>query len=166
MPFVEKTPHQQRVEQFMRDVCQQDVPTIIAAPSKETAELRARLILEEALETIEALGVTVTICNDAGAVLPLSPETQLAFQADLAVDLNGVADGCADISVVTIGTLSSCGIPDVALLGLVDQNNLDKAGPGSYRDEGGKLIKPPDHKPPDIGSLLSLIRAAQLRGWK
>ena len=67
-----------------------------------------------------------------------------------------IADGCADLSVVTIGTLSACGIADEMLLGVVDANNLAKFGPGHSIREDGKLIKPKNHKPPDIAQLLEI----------
>ncbi|RME74113.1 MAG: hypothetical protein D6785_16225, partial [Planctomycetota bacterium] len=65
-----------------------------------------------------------------------------------------IADGCADIMVVTTGTLSACGISDIPLQEEVDQNNLSKFGPGGYEREDGKWVKPPDHKPPKILKIL------------
>jgi predicted HAD superfamily Cof-like phosphohydrolase len=66
-----------------------------------------------------------------------------------------VADGCADVSVVTIGTLSACGIADKPLLKEVDESNLRKFGPGYSKREDGKWIKPPDWKVPDIAKVLN-----------
>ena len=65
-------------------------------------------------------------------------------------DLCAIVDGCCDLSVVTIGTLSACGVPDELFLKLVDENNLAKFGDGHSIREDGKLIKPSDHKPPAI----------------
>ena len=65
-----------------------------------------------------------------------------------------IVDGCADVSVVNIGCLLACGIADVPILEEVDQNNLSKFGAGYYRDEYGKLRKPPGHKPPDFKKVL------------
>jgi hypothetical protein len=69
-----------------------------------------------------------------------------------------LVDGCCDLSVVTIGTLSACGVSDDPFLMEVDQNNLDKFGDGHSYREDGKLIKPPDHQPPRIEELLEDIR--------
>ena len=69
-------------------------------------------------------------------------------------NLVAIADGCADLSVVTIGTLVACGIPDRDLLWEVDVNNLKKFAPGLTIREDGKLIRPPDHPPPDIERVL------------
>lgn len=169
-----KTEHQQRVELLMRKA-NQSVPPIVTPPTPEVAVLRARLILEEALETIEALGVSIYIDSyiqeddDRGVLSEVSsdgnmilldrrvPTARLSFEATGVPDLVGIADGCADVSVVTTGTLSACGIPDSALLRLVDENNLAKFGPGHSFDEYGKLIKPPGHQPPAIDQLLAAL---------
>ena len=141
--MAQKTPHQQRIEQFMR-LAKQRVPQLPEMPSEKTRELRAKLIMEEALETIDALGVDVTCGNTY-----VSKDNVHLF-ATHPPNLVEIADGCADISVVTIGTLSACGIPDQGLLEMVDKNNLEKRGNGSYIRPDGKLVKPPNHKPPDI----------------
>ena len=146
-----KTPHQKRVEEFMRS-SEQPVRDRPSLPPRAERMLRARLILEEALETIEALGFSLeTKGRDPEEVR----FEDLEFIPTEKPDLAQVADGCADLSVVTVGTLSACGISDRSLLELVDQNNLEKIVHGSYRDEHGKLIKPPGHRPPDIEGLLN-----------
>ena len=66
-------------------------------------------------------------------------------------------DGCCDLAVVTTGTLSACGVPDLPFQQAVDQNNLEKFGPGNTIRDDGKLIKPPGHKPPDIAGILSRL---------
>ncbi len=57
LPFEleEQSSHQQRVEHFMRQA-RQPLPEEPSIPSEEIRRLRAKLILEEALETIKALG--------------------------------------------------------------------------------------------------------------
>jgi predicted HAD superfamily Cof-like phosphohydrolase len=64
--------------------------------------------------------------------------------------LVAIADGCADIKVVTTGTLSAFGIADDLIQQLVDYNNLEKFGPGHGYREDGKLVKPPEHRPPQL----------------
>jgi predicted HAD superfamily Cof-like phosphohydrolase len=66
-----------------------------------------------------------------------------------------IVDGCADVIVVTTGTLSACGVADSAVQNEVDQANLRKFGPGSYKREDGKWMKPPDFRPPDIEAVLA-----------
>lgn len=139
-----KSRHQQNVELFMQKAGQSAPPTARMPPS-ETRLLRSRLILEEALETIEALGCRLETTADG------SLTTQLDDSIELKLD--EIVDGCCDLSVVTIGTLSACGVPDVPVLEIVDQNNLAKFGPGSYRRDDGKWVKPPGHKPPDFSPI-------------
>lgn len=161
MSWISKSEHQIKVEEFMQGIGN-EVPFGPKMPDEETRKLRARLVLEEALETIEALGFDVclpfrrraateaeTVEMDAVSLLP-------NFKEDLAK----IADGCADLSVVTIGTLSSCGLSDIALLEEVDQNNLDKIRAPMNWDEFGKLIKPADHQPPRIEMILEHQNAA------
>lgn len=133
-----KSAHQDRVEEFMR-LAGQDVPSKPTIPDAETRLLRAKLIFEEAIETIEALGF---------AVIHQGGET--TFDDVYGPNMVEVADGCADIKVVTTGTLSAFGLPDVELQKMIDEANLRKFGPGGHRRDDGKWIKPPDWKAPDI----------------
>jgi predicted HAD superfamily Cof-like phosphohydrolase len=144
------TAHAARIRAFMQKAGQ-DTPDAPVIPDEETRILRAKLILEEALETVRALGVTVHQ-DDSGPVS--AGEASLRFTAQGEVDLEGVVDGCADISVVTIGTLIAFGVDDEPILEEVDQANLRKFAPGSYRREDGKWMKPPGWTPPDILGVL------------
>ena len=148
-----RTAHQRRIEAFMRKA-QQELPGSPTIPSEEILQLRARLILEEAVETIQALGFTVAlVAHGSGLLRPLGLD-ELSVEFPRKPNLIGIADGCADLSVVTIGTLSACGIQDQKLLEEIDRSNLDKFGPGGHRRADGKWVKPPDHRPPDIGHVL------------
>ena len=142
------TPHYDRIREFMR-LAGQDTPTAVTVPDGATRLLRAKLILEEALETITALGVTVTLDGE-----PVDPD-RLRCRTFGPVDLEGVVDGCADISVVTMGTLIAFGIDDEPVLAEVDQANLRKFGPGSCARADGKWMKPPDWTPPDIAGVIA-----------
>ena len=142
------TVHYQRVRSFM-EKAGQETPSEVVVPDEHTRLLRARLILEEAIETVNALGIAVKV-----------PEGELEidtcmFKPERAIDLEGVADGCADISVVTVGTLIAFGIDDEQLLREVDEANLRKFGPGSYVREDGKWMKPSDWTPPNIAGVLA-----------
>ena len=145
-----KTDHQKRVEEFMRRAGQ-DVLTQPMVPNREVRLLRAKLIFEEAMETIGALGCKVDYVLGAGSAVNLEVLLDPAVEPNLVL----IADGCADISVVTIGTLSACGIADIPLLNEVDRSNLAKFGPGGYRREDGKWIKPDDWQPPNIVGVLN-----------
>ena len=145
------TPHYARVKEFMQKVGQ-DTPEGAVIPDEKIRILRAKLILEEALETVAAMGVTVHVGGQEVA------EEELVYAAPNDVDLKEVVDGCADISVVTIGTLIAFGVDDEPVLEEVDASNLRKFGAGSYRREDGKWMKPPGWTPPDIMGAID-------RGW-
>lgn len=146
--------HQHRIDEFMR-LAKQELPKVPCVPSNEVLRLRAKLILEEALETVRAMGIVVT---RRGYEIEHVDQLEFLWTGDVP-DLIEIADGCADLSVVTIGTLSACGIGDKELLECVDRNNLDKFGPGHSIRADGKLVKPADHQPPDIAGVL------KAQGW-
>jgi predicted HAD superfamily Cof-like phosphohydrolase len=146
MTYRIKTQHQINVEKFMAKAGQ-ECPLWPTMPGDEIRLLRAKLILEEALETIHALGFYQ--CDPK----PFVDEFFLQA-ARVEPCLIEVVDGCCDLKVVTTGTLSACGLPDVPFQDAIDQNNLAKFGPGSYRRDDGKWVKPPDHKAPDIGRMI------------
>lgn len=137
------TPHYDRVKEFMQKA-DQDTPDTLTVPDAVTRMLRAKLILEEALETIGALGVRATVPGG-----PLLIEGVI-WEESGGADVEGVVDGCADLSVVTVGTLISFGVKDEPVLREVDAANLRKFGPGGYRREDGKWMKPPNWTPPNI----------------
>jgi predicted HAD superfamily Cof-like phosphohydrolase len=144
-----KTFHQSAIDTFMR-AAKQNLPEEPTLPDAVVRQLRAKLILEEALETIEALGFGIGVEVGDHAITMRN----VRFYATSVGNLLKIADGCADLSVVTIGTLSACGICDHDLLMEVDRNNLNKFGPGHTIREDGKLVKPPGHKPPNILEVL------------
>lgn len=140
-----KSAHQQRVERFMREVAGQEVLSKPKLPDAVIRRLRAKLILEEALETVKALGFM-------GKVEPTTSGHHFDIFPVGEPSLVSIADGCADISVVTVGTLSACGIVDTPLLEEVDRSNLAKVG--GYRRADGKWMKPATWTPPDIKGVL------------
>lgn len=95
-------------------------------PSNETVALRYRLIREELEETL------------------------LAIRSD---DLIEIADGIADSIVVLIGTAISYGIPIQNVFLEVHNSNMSKS---MERDGGGKTIKGPNFKGPDIKGVLGI----------
>jgi len=155
---METTPGWERIRSFMQKAGQA-TPDRPCMPDLETRKLRARLILEEAFETIEkGLGLQIEYVYDGGYGIFISPlENDTCFQMheiDEGPNLVEIVDGCEDIRVVTTGTLIACGVRDGRTSKEVDENNLAKFGPGGYRRDDGKWIKPPGHRPPDITGLL------------
>lgn len=103
------TNEQQQVREWMKSFGQEtpDKPTI---PSLEVRKLRAKLILEEALECIDALGMQVCFNNGAREVLYVPELDCYEMHEWKKPNLALIADGCEDLKVVTEGTLVACGL--------------------------------------------------------
>lgn len=146
--------HQQAVDLFMR-LAGQEVPTTPTTElSPEVRILRAKLMVEEVLETCNALGVRVRFGSgdriNAGNRTDQVAIHPHVFEINGELDIVEAVDGCCDVSVVTTGTLSALGVSDESVQFEVNQSNLAKFGPGGYRRDDGKWVKPPDHKPPEL----------------
>jgi predicted HAD superfamily Cof-like phosphohydrolase len=150
-----KTPHQKDVEFFMTQAGQQ-VPSEPTIPDEPTRLLRARLVLEEALELIDALCVELDFMGFTLTKEALVEEDSIEFSLypDIYPKLEEIAKEAADVIVVTTGTASACGIAMKPIQQAVDQSNLEKFGPGGYRDKHGKWHKPTNWKKPDLTKLL------------
>jgi predicted HAD superfamily Cof-like phosphohydrolase len=153
-----KSKNQLLVELFMAKIGEtQPLPVEPTLPSEKTRILRAMLVLEEALEMIrEGLGVNVCLKSTINPGVDINFKDLLFDTLEQKPDLVLIADGCADIEVVTLGTMASCGMAQQSIFELVMENNLLKFAPGHGISPEGKLIKPPDHKPPPIKCLLEM----------
>ena len=149
-----QTEAQRRVEKFMRDA-NQTVRLKPDIPSADERVLRAKLILEEAIETCHALGVTMTY--DGNGQLVGDGDVRFMDYPD-GIDIVEAVDGCCDVMVVTLGTLSSLGVGDVHVMNAVLDAN-DKKMTGPIRDDG-KRLKPEGWEPPDIKGEL------KRQGWE
>lgn len=109
-------------------------------PSEEIRLLRAKLILEEALESVKGLGFRVILDEDTGDFYPIM---------DGPPNLEDIIDGCIDTAYVTTGTLVSCGVPDLAHIRKVNSANNRKfpGGKAIFREDG-KFLKPPGWRAP------------------
>lgn len=96
-----------------------------AIPPADRRQLRIDLMREELQELIDAI--------DAG-------------------DVVGVADGCADLVVVTLGTAIEYGFDFDAVWNEVHRTNMAKIG-GPIREDG-KQLKPDGWTPPDIKAIV------------
>lgn len=160
----QRSAHQLRVDKMQRligalrgsDEDGQRVPlAVVWNLSSEGRLLRARLMLEEVLETVAALGVAIRMKDpDEGLIQTIQ---DLDLEVTGPMDLVAVVDGCLDTMVVTTGTLSSLGVPDEPGQELIDNNNLSKFGPGCSVRDDGKLIKPPGFKAPDLAGWLESL---------
>lgn len=88
-----------------------------------------------------------------------SREVRKAIQEQ---DLVAIADGCADLIVVTIGCARVYGIPLDKVWDEVHRSNLSKLGRDGrpvYRADG-KVLKGPDFSPPNLESILDDVQEA------
>lgn len=124
-------------------------------PSEETRLLRAKVILEEALETINGLGVHLSL---RGTFAVENGIDDFTLRIGRPYDLEKIIDGCCDVIYVATGTLASCGVPDVPHLQEVCQANLDKfpGGVATFREDG-KFLKPEGWEPPDHASVQNAV---------
>lgn len=101
------------------------------------ADLRANLILEEALETVAALGYRVGfVDDDLGLVATGEP-----------VDRLELIDGLCDLIYVALGCAVEMGVDLQPHFDEAHRANTAKAG-GEIRADG-KRLKPPGWTPPD-----------------
>jgi predicted HAD superfamily Cof-like phosphohydrolase len=115
--------NQKRVKQWMQDFGQ-ETPDKPGAPSDAVRLLRAKLIFEEAMETIDALGVEVL--HDEYPVRFRNCDFLVTDDANLVA----VADGLADLEVVNTGTAIACGIDLQPCFDEVMRSNDSKAWSG------------------------------------
>lgn len=114
------TNEQEMVLEFMKTFKQYAPPTP-AMPDYATRELRAKLILEESLETIAALGITVT---PKGGELK---KDEYTFSQGGEPDMVEIVDGLADLHYVGYcGTANACGIDMEAAFKEVHRSNMSK----------------------------------------
>lgn len=75
--------------------------------------------------------------------------------AMVAQDLTEIADACADLCYVVIGTAVAYGIPLDRVWEEVHRSNMAKApgGKATYRSDG-KVLKPDGWQPPNIKAIL------------
>lgn len=146
--------HVENVVHFMNEA-NQITSEVVRVPTSREAELRAKLIFEECLETIGGLGVSITLMK-GGCEYNLEHFDSFEFAQVGHFSPKEVLDGICDVYVVSTGTLACCGLTPVfeTALSRVDENNLSKVdGHHSFREDG-KLLKSPYYKPVELDDLL------------
>lgn len=157
-----KSMHQLRIESMMKQIRalapdMPDLPTTPVLPPASMILNRARLVFEETMELLEALGVGIHVKNAYGSLHTYLTKDDFKLTIDKPPDITDIphiAKELADVSVVTIGTFSEFGICDTPILEEVDIANLRKFSDGCYIDENKKLRKPPDFKDADLSATL------------
>lgn len=139
---------QRMVEEFHRATG----ATIGDTPQVRDASLRADLILEEAAEFADALGVLDTNQGMGYTVIPYVDNWRHA-------DLVKAIDALCDLLYVVYGTAVSFGIDLEPFFAEVHASNLTKVG-GPVRPDG-KRLKPKGYQPPNLVPILEAQRANQ-----
>lgn len=165
----------QYTKDFMR-AFKQEVPSWVIEPTINVRKMRARLILEEALETIEAMGLAPRTIK--GEFLIADEVKHYTYVNEKHPELDKVLDSIVDLDVVNKGTAIAFGFSEELLQKAekaVYESNMSKLW--SYRsskpehtssfcfydngnprfivtDATGKVIKPPTYKVPDIKKLI------------
>jgi predicted HAD superfamily Cof-like phosphohydrolase len=124
--------------------------------------LRAKLVLSEALEFVEAMGCGV---NFGTHPVPDLSKIEAVDRGGI-INLVEAADACADLRYVVIGSENTLGIPGEDVFNEVHRSNMTKIVDGScMKDADNKVIKPPGYSKPDVASVLldaGWIRAEHL----
>lgn len=128
--------------------------------SEAEAELRVRLVVEEAIEFAIAMGFTITTKDGH----PVGKKSFEAVPQGTGIDLVEAADALTDLIVVTKGSGHTLGIDLDSTFIAVHETNMAKMDPVTGkpgRDARGKVTKPPGWVPPT-----EAIRALLLAdGW-
>lgn len=124
-------------------------PSYTIPPDLKSRELLAKLILEEALETVQALGFHVDVnAPEYGESNKHVVTITNGNQKEL--DIYDIIDGCCDTIYVSVGCLVAMGVPDLPHLREVCRANDGKFPNGeAIINEYGKYQKPVGWKGPD-----------------
>jgi predicted HAD superfamily Cof-like phosphohydrolase len=150
---------QSQVREFHRTVLKQ--PHSPAAPELRTANLRARLIAEEAIETICGLVGGAQAQNIIHELI-VQVLNQRAKKGKSGADLVEALDGLCDLAVVTYGTAEAIGVDLDPFTDEVMRSNMDKVG--GPVDEHGKQGKPPGWRDADIKGVLTSMQCDECDG--
>ncbi len=123
--------------------------TIGGYPAIRDPELRAKLIMEEAVETVAALGFPAY----ASLARPDGSLVEFRIDDDAKPDIAEAIDGICDSIYVLVGTAISMGVDLDPHFDEVHRANMAKLGGGKRAD--GKVIKPLGWEPPDHKSILA-----------
>lgn len=115
------------------------------SPAIRRPELRAALIMEEAIETCEALTGHKIDWRYTGDRVSGTEQDRLA----------NVIDGLCDTLVVVYGTAVEAGVDLGPFWDEVHRTNMAKQG--GPRRADGKQLKPPGWEPPDIEGILARL---------
>lgn len=144
-----------KVAEFMH-AARQPVRTEITMPTEAERLLRVRLVIEEAFEFAEAMGVQVTsIATDLHALNEHSVQVEIIEDAE--VDIVEAADALADTLYVVYGSGHTLGLPLQDVFDEVHRSNMCKVDESTgfcVVSPDGKVLKPEGWTPPDVAAVL------------
>lgn len=156
---------QAMVHEFMEGAHQ----TIGDSPELRDTELRAKLIMEEAVETVAAMGyhVTAEISRpqsqwEVGEHLTYIGEVAHFVKDFDKPDFEEAIDGLADLIYVVVGAAVAWGIDLDPFFAEVQRANMEKLQGPKRAD--GKQLKPEGWRPPDIERIL-IRQIESAREW-
>ena len=135
-----------QVEAFCR-AARHPVRDLPQTPPTDELKLRLNFVIEEFFELLEAIYPQLGDVNNK-AVTHRGGEVLQYLQPQ--PDLVAVADAMADLDYVVEGLRLAFGINGAPIAEEVQRSNMEKFGPGSWKREDGKQMKPPGWTPPDI----------------
>jgi predicted HAD superfamily Cof-like phosphohydrolase len=125
------TKEQWHVVKFMTMIGRDSLPNSPTIPSVEIIQLRARLMLEECLETIDAMGIQIEIgisrTSIYNGVCIIDVNSDIEFRNHHNCDMVLVADGLADSHYIGYcGTGNAFGIDMEKVFDEVHRSNMTK----------------------------------------
>lgn len=114
-------------------------------PDDKVTRLGVQLIDEEFHELRVAIGDARMSQEMSRSELPIDEKIEL---------LTNVADAIGDLLYVAAWNGLAWGLPMPAILDEIQRSNMAKFGEGSWKDETGKVRKPPGWTPPDIAGII------------
>lgn len=127
--------------------------------SEEERLLRARLVLEEALEFVSAMGCGLRVKNGRYTYYADAESLDVVSNPKGEINLVEAADALGDLVYVTKGSAHTLGVPIDDITGVIHWANMEKLDPITGKpinDEYGKVIKPDGWVAPDAMIALHL----------
>ncbi len=132
-------------------------PSYTIPSDPKARELLARLVMQEAIETVNAFGFHPQSLDDR--------ENFVLVPTNKELDIYEIIDGCCDTIYVAVGGLVGMGIPDEPHLDEVCRANDDKFPNGvAIVNEYGKYQKPVGWKGPDHKKVMETVKHMNLAG--
>jgi len=163
--------HQKKVHEFVKKMRENNgkepIPKTPQFPKTSIRSLCVCLILEEALEVFQALGISVDLNIDHYNTLmvelqKLSVKDDFLIHGEQIEDIKNpeklgeLSDGLADLIYVAIYTAIVHGIDLSPIMKAVEDSNLEKFRGDSHLDsKTGKWIKPSDWQAPDFAKMIA-----------